>query len=100
MQPQFPSAATMSWASKPTGEVVADCDQFGGRCFGSEVHGKTLRMAVGRRSDGKPLSETVALLQSDFASINDHTVFALCNAAFYHYPIALRNEQFSAPVGD
>jgi len=96
--PACVAAATMIWASKPTGEIVGECSPLTSNCFASNLHGKTLRMAVARRSDGKQLSETVSLIQSDFAAITDHSVFALCSAAFYQYPLALKNEQFSVPI--
>jgi hypothetical protein len=92
--------AIMDWASKPTGQVGENCVGSWARvdCSGGVIHGKTLRVAMNRKSDGKQLAETVSLIQSDFASINDHSVYALCNAAFYRYPMALKDEQFAAPV--
>jgi len=40
----------------------------------------------------------IAALGLFFAAITDHSVFALCSAAFYQYPLALKNEQFSVPI--
>jgi hypothetical protein len=94
--PSCAAAAKMSWESKYTGEYTAHCVY--GTCEGNDVHGKTLRLTVGRKGDNRQLSEAVAMIESDFASFNDHSVFALCNAAFYQYPMGLRNEQFSVPI--
>jgi hypothetical protein len=94
-------AATMIWHSKPTGQVVEDCSPapfYTVNCTGSMVHGKTLRVSMNQKSGGKQLSETVSRIDSDFAAITDNSVFALCSAAFYRYPTALRNEHFSVPV--
>jgi hypothetical protein len=94
-------AATMVWDSKPTGEVVEDCSPsffYTFNCTGGTVHGKTLRVSMNQKSGGKQLSETVCRIDSDFAAITDKSVFALCSAAFYRYPTALRNERFSVPI--
>ncbi len=92
-------AAKMAWASKPTGEVVENCSvAWGVSCSGSLVHGKTLRVLMNQKAGGKQLSETVSSIASDFAAINDRSVFALCSAAFYRYPMALMNERFSVPL--
>jgi hypothetical protein len=94
-------AATMIWNSRPTGEVVEDCSPapfYTVNCTGGLVHGKTLRVSMNQKEGGKQLSETVSRIDSDFAAITDHSVFALCSAAFYRYPIALRNEHMSVPI--
>jgi hypothetical protein len=93
-------AATMAWESKPTGEVVENCALFGAvnNCSGGLVHGKVLRVAMNQKAGGKQISETVSVIKSDFSSITDHSIFALCSAAFYRYPMALRDETFSVPV--
>jgi hypothetical protein len=92
-------AAKMAWDSKPTGEVVETCSKvFTVNCTGNLVHGKSLRVSMNQKAGGKQLSETVSSIHSDFAAINDRSVFALCGAAFYRYPMALMNERFSVPL--
>jgi hypothetical protein len=92
-------AAKMAWDSRPTGDITENCSVvWTVNCTGSLVHGKTLRVSMNQKAGGKQLSETVSSIYSDFAAINDRSVFALCSAAFYRYPMALMNERFSVPL--
>jgi hypothetical protein len=92
------SSSSSSIASR-YGEVVENCSVvWTVNCTGNLVHGKTLRVSMNQKPGGKQLSETVSSIYSDFAAINDRSVFALCSAAFYRYPMALMNERFSVPL--
>jgi hypothetical protein len=89
--------ATVMLRARDTGKREADCLPgmvMGTTCESNAIVAKSMKVTLAE-SGKRPVAETTAAIQSDFAGFSDESYFALCSAAFRDYPKPLTNEQFN-----
>ena len=94
--------ATMTWASRETGDRVGDCTGWYAyaTCTDHAVRLKSMKLTLSPLLGGQAVVETTAAIDSSYSGFSPHSLRALCSAAFKDYPQPLTNAQFDVPVGD
>jgi hypothetical protein len=92
----------MTWQSRNTGDLDADCDRtvYGASCQATEVRLKSMRLTLAPALAAAAIAETTASIHSGYSGFSKQSMQALCSAAFRDYPKPLTNSQFDVAVDD